>query len=533
MSFDNLKGGKRMKDDNNCDDCGGCKSSTDDKKLNVSKQPNNLDWICSFCAIKKKVNNRIMNFGESEVDGYSVCSGCIDDHIKELQDGEAVLARGDQICSFCLKGKHDEVDVYSFISVLHTELYVCENCICEQKYKLDNGVKEREERVTRRIQTPKTIRKILDDYVIGQDRIKVVISNSLNAQEHLIAANKIKLDSEEVIERDNILVIGPTGCGKTLLFKILRKKLNKIVVSGDANTFSEAGYIGADIENLFTTAIVQANGNMEEAQGAIIHIDEVDKIAEKKSDHGDVSRLPVQQALLTPLEGAIIYVPKGFDRKSSEEKVEFDTSQVLFVATGAFYGLDKIIRESSGEKVCGFGAKLKNLYLTSEELADLVDNDVLLAYGLSPEFLGRFHLIVVMHELTTEQYLRVLKEPKNSLVWQFTKRFSLRKKTLEFDDEALELVAEKAKVTKSGARALRGILLKLTRDIYYEMEDDPADVVGYRLTVDSYKRGTLDKIYKKKCSGQCGPNCCAVTGGECCGGDGHDKDGSKKSGASR
>jgi len=523
-----------MKDDNNndgCDGCGGCDSPSEDMKQKIEKISCHDDWKCSYCGIQKKINNRILNFSQPGIEGHSVCNACIDDNLTALQDGELTPARDDQICSFCHKGKREEVSVYTFQSALYGELYECEECIVEQKYKIEPGAKEREDRAMRRLLSPKKIREILDKYVIGQDEAKIVLANAIHSQGLIIAANKIKPDSDDMLERDNILIIGPTGCGKTLLLDTIRKCLDKIVVSGDANTFSEAGYIGGDIENLFTSAIEQANGNIEVAQGAIIHIDEVDKIAEKSTDNGDVSRLPVQQALLTPLQGTKIYVPKGFDAKSSKEKVEFDTSQVLFIASGSFSGLREEIIKKKKNKACGFGAEINSINLTPEELVELIDRDSLLDYGLAPEFLGRLHLIVVMTELTIKQYHKVLTDPKNSLVWQWTKKFSLRKKQLEFDDEALWLLAKKAKETKSGARALRGMFLEFTKDVYHEMEDDPDNVVGYRLTVDSFNRGTLDKIVKKSCDGKCGDDCCQKTGGDCCGGNGHDDD--EKKSASR
>lgn len=517
-----------MSDNNNdgCNGCNGCNPPTDDTKRKKEKKSKHVDWVCSFCGNGKKANNRILNFGDSRPEGYCICSDCVEQHLTAFYDGDVVLARNDHVCSFCLKGKPEEMDVFSFKSKFHGHLYVCDECIVEQKYKMDSSSLERKQRMMKKILSPQTVYGILNDYIIGQEAAKRATAVQVYLQELKTALNKTKPDSDDRLKRSNILLIGPTGCGKTLIAETLRNKLNKVVVIADANTLSEAGYVGEDVSGIFTLAYVQAEGNLEKAQNSIIYIDEVDKIATKPGDQGDVSREPVQQGLLSALQGTNISIPKGLDKKSANDKVQFDTSNVLFIAAGAFSGLAEIIQKRARKDIVslGFMGDVRKSEYTAEEILRFVERDDLIKFGLVPEFLGRFHTIVVLDALTIDTYLRILKEPKDSLVWHWTKIFSSLDKKLIIDDDALEVIAQRAKETISGARALQGIFEELMEETIFNMEEDSTDVAGYHLTIKAVKTGQLEKVYEKSCSGECGDNCCQLTGGDCCGGEGHDEE---------
>lgn len=512
-----------MDDHKGCGGCGACLPPDDGMKRKKEKEQRLTDWVCSFCGEGKKPSNRIFNFDQESGDGYCVCSDCINIHFDYLKTKVLEAARREQHCSFCLKGKvRDNVNVYLFQSLEHNELYKCEVCINEQKQKSECGKEERNKRLLKKVSTPQEIYAILNDYVVGQEQAKQAIAVEVYLRELLEVINKVKPECEDNLERGNILLIGPTGCGKTLIMETLRKKLGKIVVSADANSFSEAGYVGDDIQNIFTLALLQAGGDIAKAQNGIVFIDEIDKIAARQRDKSDVSRGAVQQALLTPLQGALITISPSFERQSETKKIQFDTSQMLFIVAGAFSELVEIIREKESQGKVGFFAISKKAEYTAEEILKMISRDDLMNFGFYPEFLGRFHRIVFMESLTIDHYLKILKEPKNSLVWHWRKVFAIKNKILTIADEALEKIAEKAKKTESGARALRGLFQELMHNTIFTMENDPDDVIGYRVTNESVETGILEKIYKKTCTGNCGENCCQISGGECCGGAGHD-----------
>lgn len=510
-----------------CDNCnGGCLPPDDGMHRKEEKTDNSLEWCCHLCGEGKEQYNRLFSEGD-----INICSDCIRELCLALDKGALDLDKNHNSCSFCSEPSSSENLIFPRDTFYHEEVYICLHCINRYKKILELAELEREKRMMSRIHYPDEVFDILSAYIIGQEQARKTVSTQLHLRELIISLNGVKMKDEDSMERSNVLLLGPTGCGKTLIAQTIRKKFNIPVHIADANSFSEAGYTGEDVYSMFTSLVEQANGNVEKAQHGVVFVDEVDKIALKSGDGGDVSRGPVQQALLAALQGEILLIPKGFDKEKSREKIFFDTSELLFIGSGSFSGIEEIIQKRIGDKTMGFGGTvLTRKELEGKNILTQVTRDDLLAFGLIPEFLGRFHRIIPLESLTIPQYLQIIKEPKNSLLWHWKKVFGAYIKTIEFDDDALELIAMDADMTKSGARALKEMFETLMEDTIFNIRKERSDVTGYRLTADSYRKGTLEKVVKKKCSGQCGEDCCQVTGGECCGGDGHDDIVIKKAG---
>lgn len=378
-------------------------------------------------------------------------------------------------CSFC--GKNQE-EVGKLIA--GPNVYICDECIelCNE-IVLDAGTSEEgaSTGTKKRLLKPKEIKKHLDQYVIGQDYAKRVLSVAVHNHYKRIEVQPVIGEDDVEIQKSNIILIGPTGSGKTLVAQTLARILNVPFTIADATTLTEAGYVGDDVENILVNLLQAADYEIEQAERGIIYIDEIDKIA-RKSDSAsltrDVSGEGVQQALLKIIEGTMASVPpKGGRKHPQQELVRIDTSNILFVVGGAFVGLDRVIKRRTGTQAIGFGAKVvsEEKKPIGEILASIQPED-LLKFGLIPELVGRLPVIATMEELTEEDLIKILKEPKNALTKQYQKLFELEGVTLRFTEGALLAIAKKAIERKSGARGLRSVMEEAMLEVMYELPSD-------------------------------------------------------------
>jgi len=372
-------------------------------------------------------------------------------------------------CSFCGKSQRDVRKLIAGPSV-----YICDECIelCNDIIA-EESQHDEEKFDSTQIPKPREISTALDEYVIGQPKAKKALSVAVH--NHYKRMNYLgKASSEVELEKSNILMIGPTGCGKTLLAQTLAKILKVPFAIADATTLTEAGYVGEDVENIILALLQNADFDIEKTKRGIIYIDEVDKISRKSDSPSitrDVSGEGVQQALLKIIEGTIAHVPpKGGRKHPQQDFLHIDTTNILFIAGGAFHGLEDIILRRIGKSVMGFGANPKSAKeLKVGEILEKVQPQDLLKYGLIPEFIGRLPVIVTLHELDESALIQVLTEPKNAIARQYAKLFEMEKVNLTFTEGALRAVAREAIKRRSGARGLRSILEEVMLDIMYDV----------------------------------------------------------------
>ena len=416
------------------------------------------------------------------------------------------MAKNENIrCSFCGKSQQ----FVKKIVAGPKNVYICDECIMtcnniiENEYYDEDIYEEKEEKLL----SPAEIKQKLDEYIIGQDEAKKALCVAV--YNHYKRINNGDLINDVEIQKSNVLLLGPTGCGKTMLAQTLAKILDVPFAIADATTLTEAGYVGEDVENILLKLIQAADNDIERAEKGIIYIDEIDKISRKSENPSitrDVSGEGVQQALLKIVEGPVASVPPQGGRKHPHQDfLQINTQNILFICGGAFEGIDKIIKDRIGKNSIGFGAKIESNkdIERSKILKELLPQD-LLKFGLIPEFVGRLPIITTLEELDRETLIRIVTEPKNALVKQYQKLLKLDDVDLEFEREALELIVDKAIERKTGARGLRSIIEDVMRDIMYDIPSNPKieKCIITKATVENKEKPTLiineNKQPKKK-----------------------------------
>lgn len=404
-------------------------------------------------------------------------------------------------CSFC--GNFILGDLRAV--QINDDIYICEECIENLNKLLENeSPKSKEHSIPGSLLSPKQLKKELDQYVIGQERAKKVFSVAVyNHYKRLESQFKqsSSLDNIDVeLSKSNILLIGPTGSGKTLMAQTLARTLNLPIAICDATSLTEAGYVGEDVENILTRLYHAADMDIKKAQKGIIFIDEIDKISrlsENRSITRDVSGEGVQQALLKIIEGSVVnFSATGGRKHPNQEFVQIDTSNILFICGGAFDGLNDIIKRRCNQNILGFGEE-KKTKSEQEDLLHLVEPDDLVSYGLIPELIGRLHVITTLENITKEAMIQILTKPKNALIKQYQKLFKMDNVDLVFQKEAIEEIAELAISRKTGARGLRAIIEEFSTDIMFELPE----LKGYEIVITKdcvIKKSEPLKIKKKK-----------------------------------
>jgi len=376
-----------------------------------------------------------------------------------------------KVCDFCKESESDNNPI-----IAGAEAYICSNCVVSA-YKILFGDEDIPDTTpidyTDNILFPKEIKSILDDYVIGQSQAKKTLSVAVYNHYKRIFKD-IPDEDDTKIDKSNILLIGPTGSGKTLLAQTIARFLDVPIAITDATNLTEAGYVGEDVENILTKLLQSADGDIARAERGIVFIDEVDKVArmgENRSITRDVSGEGVQQALLKIIEGSVVNIPpKGGRKHPNQDFIQIDTSNILFICGGAFDGLSDIIKRRLGKNMMGFGQD-KRSKKEEENMLHLVESSDLVSFGLIPELIGRLHVHATLNEVTVKDMVKILVEPKNSIIKQYQKLFEIDEVILTFEEEALELIAQKAIDRKTGARGLRSIMEDILLNIMYELPE--------------------------------------------------------------